>query len=916
MAENAKPKIESLTRRAKVPGYIRLAAVGVAMVVVLAVFVGFYFESKADPFRIKPEHAKLSKDVIAEVNGYERLETEGDIKKYFLKADKATTFSDNHQELENVYLQVFDDAGQAFDQITADKAIYIPGESKNFDAYFAGRVNIETRQGLKVKTEQIHYNRANETAEAEELVEFERGGIAGTSLGAFVRIREKRLELMKDVTINAFALSPDDEMTQNRLEHVKLTSNYAMIDQESEQAELSDNVFVSVTPAPGNDGLAQPAEMRSQRAVAIFENREIRRVDLSGGVDVYQKPTDAVNKWTRTKSDVAKVEIRNEVKSVELNGNVEIQSASGDQPPTVINSEYAFYEKDADRFRLERAVRIVTHQNSKPVRISGAAAVYAQTAGVVNLTGGAEIDNGTEFLRGETLTANLLPDRKLRNATVRGGSYLRQATAERTAEVWANEMNAAFGPNQQLSEANASGDTKTVLVPARPEEYSRVSMSAPRAVHLRFREGGILERMDTDGRTTIDMTAPAGREDAANKKLIADEVKTVLQPNGRDLSRAEAIGNAELQVLPLKASPGNYRTTINAPRFDCEFYPTGNSARACVAGVKTKTVRVPTIPAERRGTQTLLSERMTAQFDQNSQDVSHLDATGGARFTELDRNAIADSLSFTGGEEIVRLRGGEPTVWDSAARARADEIDWDTKNGRSFLRGNVSTTYYSQKQTNGATPFGQTNKPVYVTSANAEFDHTAETGLYTGNARAWQEKNFVRSDSLLLRQREGQLIAEGSVQSALYDAKKKEKGRESSVPAYASADKLTYNRDSRTLRYERNVDIRQATDRITAGRADIFLNDRNELSKTIAETNVVLTQPNRKAVGDWVQYTADNEIAILRGNPARIEDAENGSTQGAQVTVYMRENRFVGESESERTTSGRTRTVYKVKKND
>ncbi len=65
---------------------------------------------------------ELSKDVVAQVNGYERRETDGDVVKYYIKADKATTFTDNHQELENVFLQVFDEKGETSDQIKAQKS--------------------------------------------------------------------------------------------------------------------------------------------------------------------------------------------------------------------------------------------------------------------------------------------------------------------------------------------------------------------------------------------------------------------------------------------------------------------------------------------------------------------------------------------------------------------------------------------------------------------------------------------------------------------------------------------------------------------------------------------------------------------------------------------------------------------------
>jgi LPS export ABC transporter protein LptC/lipopolysaccharide transport protein LptA len=916
VSDAKRPNIQKLQKRANLPKYFRVGAIAALCVTILAIGIGFYLARKNTDFRLKPEHAQLSKDVLAEVNGYERTETDGDIKKFFIKADKATTFTDNHQEFENVYLQVFDEIGDKSDRITSEKAIYIPAENKNFTAYFAGNVNIETRDALKVKTAQIVYTRETETAEAEELVEFERENITGKSFGAFIRIKEKRLELMKDVEINAFALNPGDELSKSNIQSAKITANYAVVDQNTEKIELSDNVFINIIPNGQNSEMSQPTDIKSDRAVASFTNKEIKQIDLSGNVDVYQKPTTANSKWTRTKSNKATAKIEKELKSVELTENVEIETASNDAKPTKINSGYALYEKDIDRFELKNGVHIVTVEDNKPTNIKAAEAVYEQTNGRIFLNGNSEIDTGTEYLKGDVMTALLFPNKKVRYSNAKGNAYLKQTSPERTTEVSANELNATFGDNQQLQAANAVGSSNAILTPAQANEYSKVTMTAPNAIHLNFRGEGLLEQMNTEGRTTIQLNAPNNKADAANKKLTADAVKTFFNASGKDLTKAEAVGNAELYVEPLQNSASNYKTTVNAPRFDCEFFPTGNNAKVCIAQTKTKTVRVPTIASEKRGAQTLISDKLTAQFNQQTQDVQIFDALGNTKFTELDRNGVAERINFTADDEVVRLRGGEPTVWDSKARAKGDEIDWDTRAEKSFLRGNVSTTYYSQKQTGGATPFGETNKPVYVTAANAEFNHTEETGLYTGNARAWQDNNYVRSDKLLLKQKEGQLYAEGSVQSVLYDAKKKEKGKETTVPVYASSNKLFYNRENRQLRYEENVDIRQGTDRITAGKADIYMDERNEMSKTIAETNVVITQPNRRALGDWAQYTSENEVAILRGNPAKIDDSENGSSQGAQVTVYMRENRVVGESQTEQNNTGRTRSVYKVKKNE
>src|SRR6185436_16414407 len=109
---------------------------------------------------------------------------------------------------------------------------------------------------------------------------------------------------------------------------------------------------------------------------------------------------------------------------------------------------------------------------------------------------------------------------------------------------------------------------------------------------------------------------------------------------------------------------------------------------------------------------------------------------------------------YTANDETLRLRGGEPTTWDSASRARAREIDWDTKNGRSYLRGGVSTTYYNRKQMGDAAPFASSDKPVFITADSAAFDHKAQIGVYTGDARGWQDSKYVRAGKIVLRKHE------------------------------------------------------------------------------------------------------------------------------------------------------------------
>ncbi len=860
--------------RAKLPQYFRFVAIGAIAVTIFAVVVGFYRERSKSPFKLRSEHTQLSTDVTADVNGYERLESDSGVSKYYIKADSAKTFSDNHQELENVYIETYDKDGVSNNKMTAESALYIPEEDKSFTTYLKGNVQIQTAEDLKIKTNNIVYTKKSDTAEADEAVEFERGNVRGKAFGATVKIGEKVVELLKDVEIEAFE-SP--ELARSNIRYAKINTASATFDQTANRIDLHNNISIGIE-SKSKSGKPQTSDVHADRASVFFDGADAKSSQL---------------------------------KKFELIDNVHIVSSESGASPTNIDSGYAMYYKDADRYELKNGAHILTAAIDKSTDITASEAVYEQTAGKLTLTGNAEITQGSDYLKGDLVHATLFSDKKIKDAIIRGNAAARQTTTERTTTIAAPELNAAFNESRQLHDANAIGQSNVEIIPNDSKEYSRVTLSAAKGIGLIFKGAGLIDALRTDGRTTIQLNAPEAA-DAANKRITADVVRTIFGANGKDISKAEAVGNAEMYIEPLQAVKKNYKTTINAPRFDCEFFATGNNAKICIGGTKTKTVRIPTIAEQGHGTQTLTADQLTANFSQQSKDIEQLKASGNARFIELDHNAIAAEMTYTQADETVRMRGGEPTGWDSKYRAKAREVDWDTRSQHSYLRGKVSTTYYSLKQLNNSAPFSQSDKPVFMTSDNAEFDQPSEVAVYTGNARGWQENNYVHGDKFTLKQNEGQFIAEGHIRSAAYNVRMNQKSGDASVPVFASADAMTYMRDSRLLQYRANVDIRQGTDRITANSADVFLNEQNEVSKTVAETNVVVTQPGRRGTGEWLQYTASDEMAVLRGSPAVVEDAENGTSQSAQLTIYMREKRVVGEGKSKQSTSTRTKSVYKV----
>src|SRR3989440_8434976 len=182
----------------------------------------------------------------------------------------------------------------------------------------------------------------------------------------------------------------------------------------------------------------------------------------------------------------------------------------------------------------------------------------------------------------------------------------------------------------------------------------------------------------------------------------------------------------------------------------------------------------------------------------------------------MDRNGIANSLSYTAADETVRLRGGEPTVWDSRARTKAVEIDSDRAHDISYCRGKVQTTYYSQEQTNGATPFRKVKSPVYLLADRAEFNHDTGVATYTGTARLWQDDNFVRGDTITLFRDQKRMEARGHVQSALYQARQKTANSIAVVPVFATAEFMRYSDPGRLPHEENNGGSTQGSERMTS----------------------------------------------------------------------------------------------------
>lgn len=668
-----------------------------------------------------------------------------------------------------------------------------------------------------------------------------------------------------------------------------------------------ENVNMAVYPPEGET----PDQISAQRA--IFQP-ETNIVSFLGSVKIETKEKLKVN------TEVLSFDQNSGIAHTDSPVSFERENLSGTSTGAVV-------EQKSKRLELKRDVNLTiapgpatatrSPARARPVGIKAAHAIFEQHTMQLVFSGGVTVEQETDILSGDNLTAFLNDQKRLQRAELRGNSYMRVMDPGRAAEVHSTNMDFFMDQDQRLERALATNDIAARTL----DSESDVQLTGSNSLEVNFQPQGdnsLLKQMVAGGRSVITMGAPKSKANdprAANKRLTANSVKLTWRSSGRDLEKAEASGDAELFIEPVVTSARADRKKVNAPQFDCDFFEAGNLARSCKASGGAKAALDPMQPAPNRGTRTLTSQNMTTVFLKDTQDIERMDAQGDSKFNENDRNGVAANVSYTAADETVRLRGGDPTVWDSRGRTKAVELDADLANDMSYARGKTTTTYYSQEQTNGATPFSKVKSPVYIVSDRGEFRHQSGQAVYTGNARAWQDDNYVRGDKLVIYVNDKRMEASGHVQTTIYNAKRRVENTNTVVPVFAAADSMFYSDPDRTIHYEGNVDIKQDTDRLTGGVADIYLaKDSNEMEKTVAQRSVVLTQPNRKGTGDWVEYTTANEIAILKGNPARVDDVEQGNTEGNRLTLSVRDGKVTADDARGPLSPGRVRSTHKIRK--
>jgi lipopolysaccharide export system protein LptA len=407
---------------------------------------------------------------------------------------------------------------------------------------------------------------------------------------------------------------------------------------------------------------------------------------------------------------------------------------------------------------------------------------------------------------------------------------------------------------------------------------------------------------------------------------------------GHLLEHAETSGPAQITIAqaqdssPGSAQPSPQRTVVTAGKFQAQFAAVeGRNQITSVHGAPNARI-VNSAPGQPERVST--SESVDAAFLPQG-GIDSVTQQGNVVYTDGQQpdkrmQAWATSARYTPADQMLVLTGS-PRVTNGGMATTAKTIRMNRATGDALAQGDVKSTYSELKeQPDGA--LLASSSPIHVTAHSMTAHNTPGLALYSGNARLWQDANIIEAPTIQFDRDRRFVTAQGTpaqpVQTILVQAEKAKSGNSphiekpvgnatgkavppaGSSPIAITAAKLTYADSERKVHYEGGVSAKGADFTASAKTVDAYLLARRQTSSSqsfagpgqldhmVALDDVVVQQPNRRAHGQKLVYTAADDKFVLTGGPPSIFDAEQGKITGVSLTFFRRDDRVLVEGEA------------------
>jgi len=594
----------------------------------------------------------------------------------------------------------------------------------------------------------------------------------------------------------------------------------------------------------------------------------------------------------------------------------------------------AYYDSNSQQLQLKSEIRIVTTGDKAAVITGASGLIEKQPRQAVLLN--AKIEQPTRTLWADKITMLFEPDNTVQHVVAEGNIHI-ESRGPTVVDIYGPHGDVNMRPNNSVEQTILTGGAKFVT-----RGQNLMHGSADRFI-LDFDDQNQPMRfhMVNNARLHQDPnSAKLGAGPASGQPMdVIAEALDFLLANGSNLQTADTMGKAQIVILPNPnpAKPksadkssqdmSNATTVATAGKFHAVFGD-GNQMQSLHGWPDSRIVSTSPGQPEKVSTADVLD----VAFDSDG-GVQKLVQSGNFQYHEPSakpdtggRAAFGGKATYTPGDQILVLTGS-PRVIDGGMTTTANTVRMNRESGDAWADGDVKTTYSDLKpQPNGA--LLATQDPIHVTAEHMASRQQPSIAHYTGNVRLWQAANVVRAPKIDFDQDTRTMTALGDDHQHVLSLFVQQSADGKQTPIEVIADKLTYTDAERRARYTGNVWAKSADSTINAQQIDVYLKQANDqklasakpsaailpgtagpskIDHMVASGKVVVVEPNRRAVGDQLVYTADDGKYHLAGKSPSIHDAIRGTVWGDSLTFYSRDDRVLVESKQSSSTLTRAR---------
>ena len=523
------------------------------------------------------------------------------------------------------------------------------------------------------------------------------------------------------------------------------------------------------------------------------------------------------------------------------------------------------YEKTRDALTLldQAVVHIAADEHGAgAAEVSSGTATFARRDKIVQFERNVRIQRGGQVIESDSAVARLSPDEK------------RIETLDLRANARITAANAGVGGLQSLSGRN---------------------------MNLKYAANGeVLERAVITETAAIQL---AGEQGKPGRQIAARTIEITLAPDG---STPTALTGRDNVVLTMPAEPDVAERTIKSNTLDAKGEPGRGLTHALFSG--SVLYRERGAGVDRGATSAVLDVGLKPGLS----SIEDARFSRNVRFEDGSMFALAAAARYDLEKGTLALSGSEPGAL--VPHVVNEQITVDAKNVDVTLAGPiVKATGNVKSQLQPAKKPGQQagdggndvkmpsmlkqDQPVFVVADALDYDGARAKGVYTGSALLFQGDTTIKSPSIVIDDKSGDMTASGGVtttsvlegtaksgsqQTDKEPAKDKKADR---TPSTATAKDFVYTDAERRLTYTGDVHMIGPDGDMKAAKIELYLKSSgDELERLEAYDTLTLREQNRTTTGSRMTYTTADEKYVVTGTPVTIIDQCERETTGKTLT--------------------------------